>query len=184
MKNLRYHTLIYLLLICSAASFVKLPCTTDILTPAFSKVIPSCRTHVIPPPPACLVHLSTRNLLSGSASSSSKARQNSFCTLNIISSIFVFMSFGFFWRWFRSVIGSAINWLTSTSWGFSSSLFLRRLHPNKAVPKVVTLLTKLTSEILDEHATMILKYIYTYHTLKFCLKCRWTKYRDELLTNL
>ncbi|KAH9521109.1 hypothetical protein DERF_004785 [Dermatophagoides farinae] len=39
--------------ICAAACGGNCPCTTDILTPAFSKTVLSCRIHVMPPPPSC-----------------------------------------------------------------------------------------------------------------------------------
>ena len=58
------------------ASAGKVPCTTDTLTPAFSKVLPFWITQVTPPPPSFLVHRSTLNFVLESSSFSS-ARQKS-----------------------------------------------------------------------------------------------------------
>lgn len=54
----------YLLFICCTAAAGRLPDTTEMLTPAFSKTRPSCSTQVIPPPPSFRSHRSTLNLAS------------------------------------------------------------------------------------------------------------------------
>ncbi|CAD6208718.1 GSCOCG00003525001-RA-CDS, partial [Cotesia congregata] len=63
--------------ICWIAPGGNIPDTTEILTPAFSKTLPSCITQVIPPPPSVRNHLST--LKRSSSSNDSKDLQKSAC---------------------------------------------------------------------------------------------------------
>ena len=66
----------HLALICCTAAGGRCPWTTEMFTPAFSKVVPSWITHVMPPPPSGRSQRSTWNFVP-SFSSASKARQNS-----------------------------------------------------------------------------------------------------------